>query len=330
MPDSSANDNYLDVTDANGESTLAESTPEVVFGNRGEGEPTGFDNPVYEDGTAGGTAKRKGSAMTGLWRSAVTRTTSMVRKTEQGVAINAAIQEEDEGDWYQKKGAAARPFAYFARASSIHGYNRLPTTHTPLRIFWTITVVLGWIASLYYITELYDEFKMYPYSTNVEIASSSVDFPNVTICNSNLFGAAKLMALKPTYFDKSTGDKLANYVKAKQMQQVQERCEARGVCPDAVDNAVLDTGAFNVSEIDKYGTPEAALTLIEDPKEWERLRLRIRRSMPDRETALVLGIDPNFIYDFDYMVDTANGALNQSWKLPMNFVANQHFLSKKK
>jgi hypothetical protein len=38
------------------------------------------------------------------------------------------------------------------------------------------------------------------------------DFPNLTICNSNLFGAAKLMALKPSYFDASTMEMMNAYV----------------------------------------------------------------------------------------------------------------------
>jgi hypothetical protein len=38
------------------------------------------------------------------------------------------------------------------------------------------------------------------------------DFPNMTICNSNMFGAAKLMALKPNYFDASTMEMMSAYV----------------------------------------------------------------------------------------------------------------------
>jgi hypothetical protein len=60
------------------------------------------------------------------------------------------------------------------RSSSIHGYNRIPTSHAPLRFIWSTVVAVGWIISLFSIWQLWNEYKQYPYSTNVEIASSNV------------------------------------------------------------------------------------------------------------------------------------------------------------
>jgi hypothetical protein len=64
-------------------------------------------------------------------------------------------------------------------------------------------------------------------------------------------------------------------------------------CPDDPEE---EYAPFNVSKVNDYDSASEAMAFVSTTEEWERVRSRLSRNMPDRDTAMVLGVDPKCVW----------------------------------
>jgi hypothetical protein len=235
-------------------------------------EMTAFENPMYDGTAEDGPAKGRKLGSGGYSSRA-----SMKREARQ--IAEDVNQKEESLAWYQVRDSKKNPTRQFMlNATSVHGLNRIPVGHMGCRVLWTTLVLTSLVSAIYFINALTVQYLDYPTSTSVGInADATATFPNITLCNGNMFSSGKLMYLYPEYFDAETQIKMF-------------RPETLPLRTDSTGTA----GAVNSSSriVSSMGVPIL---------EWERVERRMKREMPKRQDALVMGVEQNFIAAFDYM-----------------------------
>jgi hypothetical protein len=88
--------------------------------------------------------------------------------------------------------------------------------------------------------------------------------------------------------------------------------EESGMCDSQPDKCPDDPeeeyAPFNISKVDDYNSPAEAMAFVSTTEEWERVRSRMIRNMPDTNTAMVLGVDPKCVLLlFDALLYRARG-----------------------
>ena len=85
-------------------------------------------------------------------------------------------------------------FAWFNNFTSLAGYTQYLSSKNPTsKIFWTILTVLGLFMTIISIERTFRDFLEFDVTTSVTVSgNSSLNFPTVTLCNSNRVNCLKL------------------------------------------------------------------------------------------------------------------------------------------
>ena len=118
----------------------------------------------------------------------------------------------DETENVDAKDRVKRKFVEWSLSSTSHGYpNIFRTKNNFLRVMWAVVFVGGLITSIFFVMESIEGYLKFEVTTNIRrLNLDSIDFPAISICNTNPFVTDSGVAFLLDYFRRTYGENISS------------------------------------------------------------------------------------------------------------------------
>jgi hypothetical protein len=118
----------------------------------------------------------------------------------------------DETEKVDVKDRVKRKFVEWSLSSTSHGYpNIFRTKNNFLRVMWAVVFVGGLITSIFFVMESIEGYLKFEVTTNIRrLNLDSIDFPAISICNTNPFVTDSGAAFLLDYFRRTYGENISS------------------------------------------------------------------------------------------------------------------------